>query len=190
MMHGLVSGPLAQNLPHTMQPTVPSQVSRLRPHRHFIFVTMPISYQSDIRQHSYFEGLLPSITTYLLSCYGVELEEREGGVDLEGQNLIYLCIAFSIGKAWFRQAALSCDASVSSSSPWRKAWMKIPRVTSNQARWQGAWHENRLKNRLVHLRRHKWAMSKPVYSICEQQRRRSDCASAQSNQHLGCSLPR
>ena len=31
---------------------------------------------------------------------------------------------------------------------------------------------------------------KPVYTICEQQRRRSACASAQSDQHLCCSLPR
>ena len=34
------------------------------------------------------------------------------------------------------------------------------------------------------------AMRKPVHSICEQQRRRSGCASAQSDQHLCCSLPR
>ena len=27
-------------------------------------------------------------------------------------------------------------------------------------------------------------MSKPVFAICEQQRRRSDCASAKSDQHL------
>ena len=33
-------------------------------------------------------------------------------------------------------------------------------------------------------------MRKPVYAICEQQRRRSACASAQSDQHLCCSLPR
>ena len=33
-------------------------------------------------------------------------------------------------------------------------------------------------------------MRKPVYAICEQQRRRSTCASAQSDQHLCCSLPR
>ena len=33
-------------------------------------------------------------------------------------------------------------------------------------------------------------MRKPVYVICEQQRRRSDCTSAQSDQHLCCSLPR
>ena len=32
-------------------------------------------------------------------------------------------------------------------------------------------------------------MSKPVYAICKQQRRRSACASAQSDQHLCCSLP-
>ena len=31
---------------------------------------------------------------------------------------------------------------------------------------------------------------KPVYAICEQQRHRSACASAQSDQHLCCSLPR
>ena len=31
---------------------------------------------------------------------------------------------------------------------------------------------------------------KPVYAICEQQRRRSACASAQSDQRLCCSLPR
>ena len=30
------------------------------------------------------------------------------------------------------------------------------------------------------------AMRKPVYAICEQQRRRSVCASAQSDQHLCC----
>ena len=30
-------------------------------------------------------------------------------------------------------------------------------------------------------------MVKPVYAICEQQRRRSACASAQSDQRLGCS---
>ena len=33
-------------------------------------------------------------------------------------------------------------------------------------------------------------MRKPVYAICEQQRRRSACASAQSDQRLWCSLPR
>ena len=33
-------------------------------------------------------------------------------------------------------------------------------------------------------------MRKPVFAICEQQRRRSDCASAQSDQHLCCSLLR
>ena len=32
-------------------------------------------------------------------------------------------------------------------------------------------------------------MRKPVYAICEQQRRGSTCASAQSDQHLCCSLP-
>ena len=31
---------------------------------------------------------------------------------------------------------------------------------------------------------------KPVYAICEQQRRRSACAAAQSDQHLCCSLLR
>ena len=31
-------------------------------------------------------------------------------------------------------------------------------------------------------------MRKPVYAICEQQSRRSACASAQSDQHLCCSL--
>ena len=31
-------------------------------------------------------------------------------------------------------------------------------------------------------------MRKPVYAICEQRRRRSDCASAQSDQRLCCSL--
>ena len=34
------------------------------------------------------------------------------------------------------------------------------------------------------------ATSKPVYAIWEQQRRRSVCASAESDQHLCCSLPR
>ena len=33
-------------------------------------------------------------------------------------------------------------------------------------------------------------MRKPVYAICEQQRCRSACAYAQSDQHLCCSLPR
>ena len=33
-------------------------------------------------------------------------------------------------------------------------------------------------------------MRKPIYAICEQQRRRSTCASAQSDQRLCCSLPR
>ena len=33
-------------------------------------------------------------------------------------------------------------------------------------------------------------MRKSVYAICEQQRRRSACTSAQSVQHLRCSLPR
>ena len=33
-------------------------------------------------------------------------------------------------------------------------------------------------------------MRKPVYAVCEQQRRRSACASAQSDQRLCCSLPR
>ena len=32
--------------------------------------------------------------------------------------------------------------------------------------------------------------NKPVIAICEPQRRRSACASAQSDQHLCCSLPR
>ena len=31
-------------------------------------------------------------------------------------------------------------------------------------------------------------MRKPIYALCEQQRRRSACASAQSDQHLCCSL--
>ena len=30
---------------------------------------------------------------------------------------------------------------------------------------------------------------KPVFALCEQQRRRSACASVQSDQHLCCSLP-
>ena len=33
-------------------------------------------------------------------------------------------------------------------------------------------------------------MRKPVFALCEQQRRRSACASAQSDQRLCCSLPR
>ena len=33
------------------------------------------------------------------------------------------------------------------------------------------------------------AMRKPVFAICEQQRRRSACAFAQSDQRLSCSLP-
>ena len=33
-------------------------------------------------------------------------------------------------------------------------------------------------------------MRKPVFAICEQQRRRSDCAFAQSDQHLCYLLPR
>ena len=33
-------------------------------------------------------------------------------------------------------------------------------------------------------------MRKPIYAICEQQRRRSACASVQSDQHHCCSLPR
>ena len=33
-------------------------------------------------------------------------------------------------------------------------------------------------------------LRKPVYAMCEQQRRRSVCASTQSNQRLCCSLPR
>ena len=33
-------------------------------------------------------------------------------------------------------------------------------------------------------------MRKPVYAICEQRKRRSACASAQSDQHLCCSLSR
>ena len=33
-------------------------------------------------------------------------------------------------------------------------------------------------------------MRKPVFALCEQQRRKSACASAQSDQHLCCSLPR
>ena len=33
-------------------------------------------------------------------------------------------------------------------------------------------------------------MRKPVFAICEQQRRRSACASVQSDQRLCCSLPR
>ena len=33
-------------------------------------------------------------------------------------------------------------------------------------------------------------MINPVYAICEQQRRRSACASAHSDQRLCCSLPR
>ena len=32
-------------------------------------------------------------------------------------------------------------------------------------------------------------MRKPVYAICEQQRHRSACTSAQSDQHLCCLLP-
>ena len=33
-------------------------------------------------------------------------------------------------------------------------------------------------------------MRKPAYAICEQQRRKSACASAQTDQHICCSLPR
>ena len=33
-------------------------------------------------------------------------------------------------------------------------------------------------------------MRKPAFDLCEQQRHRSACASAQSDQHLCCSLPR
>ena len=32
-------------------------------------------------------------------------------------------------------------------------------------------------------------MKKPIYATCEQQRRRLACASAQSDEHLCCSLP-
>ena len=43
-----------------------------------------------------------------------------------------------------------------------------------------------------HFNSHKLnhVMRKPVHAICEQQRRRSACASAQSDQRLCCSLPR
>ena len=34
-----------------------------------------------------------------------------------------------------------------------------------------------------------YVMRKHVYAVCEQQRRRSACTSAQSDQHLCCSLP-
>ena len=39
-------------------------------------------------------------------------------------------------------------------------------------------------NKMSHIIR------KPVYAICEQQRRRSACVSAQYDQHISCSLPR
>ena len=43
-----------------------------------------------------------------------------------------------------------------------------------------------LKYHCMHLSH---VMRKPVLAICEQQGRRSACASAQSDQHLWCSLP-
>ena len=45
---------------------------------------------------------------------------------------------------------------------------------------------------LIIFLRIKWARpwENVSYAICEQQRRRSACASAQSDQHLCCSLPR
>ena len=44
------------------------------------------------------------------------------------------------------------------------------------------WTKN-VKIQLSHI------MTKPAFAICEQQRRRSACASGQSDQHLCCSLP-
>ena len=45
-------------------------------------------------------------------------------------------------------------------------------------------HDLKFKNGMTHV------MRKPVFAICEQQRRRSACASAQFEQHICCSLPR
>ena len=45
------------------------------------------------------------------------------------------------------------------------------------------YHSDRVFGQMSHVIR------KPVFAICEQQRRRSACASAQSDQHLCCSLP-
>ena len=49
-----------------------------------------------------------------------------------------------------------------------------------ETRWYPSWNKKKLSP----------VMRTPVYAICEQQRRRSACASAQSDQHLCCSLLR
>ena len=49
----------------------------------------------------------------------------------------------------------------------------------------GLWQKKRKTvNHMNHV------MRKPDYGICEHQRRRSACTSAQSDQHLCCSFPR
>ena len=50
--------------------------------------------------------------------------------------------------------------------------------------FQTACHAHTRKAYMSHV------MRKPVYAICEQQRRRPACAFAQSDQRLCCSLPR
>ena len=47
----------------------------------------------------------------------------------------------------------------------------------------------RKKEKKDHADNRSHVMRKPVFAICEQQRCRSACASAQSDQHLCCSLP-
>ena len=52
-------------------------------------------------------------------------------------------------------------------------------------------HVNDIPNVSLHHRNQMGhVIRKPVYAICEEQRRRSACASAQSDQRLYCSLPR
>ena len=52
------------------------------------------------------------------------------------------------------------------------------------------WIRNSLKDQNLACNLMSHSMRKPVHAICKQQRRRSACISAQSDQRLCCSLPR
>ena len=84
---------------------------------------------------------------------------------------------------------------------WRGGWLKLERKKSLEHQRHASsfalqWHHcifssNRyMQSKLNWSRVFQLNLRKPVLAICEQQRRRSACVSAQSDQPLCCSLPR
>ena len=66
-------------------------------------------------------------------------------------------------------------------------YMQIGKIIEKENTQALSWHHSAIEislSLMSHVRR------KPGYSICEQQRHRSACTSAQSDQRLCCSLPR